>query len=276
MEAGIQKIPVGLIDRDPSQPRQEFGDEELDMLAKSIESSGLLQPISVRLNGDGRFKVIAGERRFRAVQMLGWPEVPAIVHDIDDRAFRNMQLLENFVRKDLSPVELARAFKQRLDEGQTDEEIASSIGKQSSYIRWLVSILNCKEQALHLLAKGQLPVWVGWHLARLSDNGQVRALRTFQMLKLSAGEMVSICERIYAEEHQIKLFDDTPLSSSEVKVLRSFERAFTRLYGELKKLGKLAEEKPGLDVRLDRKQVKEVESRMRWLDKLLRRRGVCD
>lgn len=276
MEAGIQKIPVSQIDRDLSQPRQDFDEEALQELARSIKDNGLLMPVSLRKNGQGRYQLIAGERRFRAVQILGWTEVPAIVHDVDQNGFRKMQLLENLVRTDLNPVEKARAFKQMLSEGMTDEEVGRSIGKEAQYVRWLTQILNCREQALHLIAKGQLPVWVGWHLSRLTDNGQFRALRTFQMHRYSANEMVAVCERIYAEEHKLKLFDDTPLTSDEIKVVRAFEKSFTRLFLELNRLVKLAVEKPGLEIRLDRKQVKEVESRMRWLDKLLIRREKHD
>ena len=273
MESGIQKIPLELIDRDETQPRTDFDEEGLQELAKSIETNGLLVPISLRKT-DGRFIIMAGERRFRAVQMLGWTEIPAIVHEVSFNGFRKLQLLENVVRKPLNPIELARAFKQMLDESMTDEEIAHSIGKQLSYIHWLVSILNCKDQALHLIAKGQLPVWVGWHLARLSDNGQFRALRTFQMLKLSAAEQVAICERIYAEEHQIKMLDVVPLTSTESKVLRAFEVGFTRLYREFGRLMKLDKVKPGSagGVKLLRAHIKEMESKFRWLDKILMRK----
>jgi len=92
MEAGIQRVKVELIDRDETQPRQDFDDVALQELARSIESNGLLQPVNLR-KSDGRFIIIAGERRFRAVQQLGWKEVPAIVHDVDMNGHRKLESL---------------------------------------------------------------------------------------------------------------------------------------------------------------------------------------
>lgn len=281
MEAGIQRVPLELIDRDPGQPRTEFDEEALQQLADSIKENGLLQPVTLRRT-DGRFVVIAGERRVRACRMIGWKEIQAIVLDVDQNGFRKLQMIENVVREPLNPVEFAKGLQRMVSEGMTTDEIGKAIGRDSGHISYTLQILNCVEEALHLIAKGQLKVWVGWHLARLSQNGQHRALRTFQLHSFCANEMVSICERIYAQEHQIPLFDDIPLTSAETKVAKVFMVAFTRLSAQFDKLEKLEYKKPGFvasaigrNAKVVRLQVRELMRKLRWLDKLLRAKDIA-
>jgi ParB/RepB/Spo0J family partition protein len=276
MEQGIVKVPLDMIDRDPFQPRTEFDNEELQRLVLSIKENGLLQPISLKRNGGGRFIIIAGERRFRSAQILGWSDIPAIIHDIDKEVYRKMQLLENCVRVDLNPVELALAINRMLDEKIDADQIARSIGKDKSYIAWITSILNCNERALHMLANKQLPVWVGWHMARLSANGQNRALRTFQLNSFNANEMVTICEKIYSEENQVEMFDPASLTSGESIIMQSLEQAYNRLFHMLERALKLDKAKPGVagTAKIPRGSIKIMKNMLYWLDKQITSREV--
>lgn len=207
--AEVQEIGVGLIDRDETQPRQDFDEGGIAELARSIKANGLLQPVTVRRR-NGRYQLVAGERRYRAVLQLGWETIPAIVQMMNDDSFRKFQMIENVVRRQLNSVELALGLKQMLDEGIDIKEAAEAIGRDVGYVRWVTSILNCGEPALHLVKLGQITVWVAWHLARLSDDGQRLALRIFQMRHYSAKEMVRQCERIYARENQLEMPVDVP------------------------------------------------------------------
>lgn len=204
MEAEVEEIGVGLIDRDATQPRTDFDKDGILELARSIETNGLLQPITVRRR-DGGYQLVAGERRWRAVRQLGWETIPAIVQVMADDSFRKFQMIENVVRRQLNSLEMALGLKQMLNEGMSPKEVAEALGKDAGYVTWITSILNCREQGLHLLKLGQITVWVAWHLARLSDNGQQLALRIFQMHRFSAKEMVRQCEKIYARENQLEM-----------------------------------------------------------------------
>jgi len=241
----FQDVKVNLIDADPNQPRQAFDQDGIDQLACSIEEEGLLQPVSLLVNGHGRYVLIAGERRFRAVKQLGWEAVPAIVQDVDKKRARKLQIIENVVRKDLNPIEYSRGLKNMLDEGISLAEIDDAIGKARGEAKWQIQILGCCEKVQNLIATGNLGKWVGWHLARLSENGQMKALRIFQMRNFTAAQMVVICNTIYGEENQIELFSEVKLTNPEQKLMKQFFGAFKRLYDQLIKIKKLEDKKPG-------------------------------
>ena len=104
-EGKISKLSISLVDPKADQPRKNFDRAALEELAKSIEENGLLQPILVREYGNGRYQIIAGERRFRASKIAGLSEIPAIILDKDDRKVAEISLIENIQREDLNPIE---------------------------------------------------------------------------------------------------------------------------------------------------------------------------
>ena len=114
--ADIMRIPVDMIEPNPFQPRMNFDSEALEELADSIRTLGLIQPITVRRKADGRYQIIAGERRFRACKLAGLSEIPAIVLDRDDRAAAQIALIENIQRENLNPLEEALAYKSLKEE----------------------------------------------------------------------------------------------------------------------------------------------------------------
>ena len=115
-ENQVSLLRLSLIDPKSDQPRKHFDKEALETLAESIKENGLLQPILVREYGDGRYQIIAGERRFRASKLAGLSEIPAIVMDKDDRKVAEISLIENIQREDLNPIEEALAFKALAEE----------------------------------------------------------------------------------------------------------------------------------------------------------------
>ncbi len=139
----LQELPVGAIVPNPFQPRTHFDPAELAELKQSIEASGLLQPIVVRPGARGGYELIAGERRWRAVQQLGWTNVPAVVKDADDRTLLTLALIENLQRDDLSPVDEAVGYQRLLDEfGVPQQELARMVGRDRSTIANTLRLLK--------------------------------------------------------------------------------------------------------------------------------------
>jgi ParB family chromosome partitioning protein len=139
-EPRLVSILVNLIDPDPNQPRKTLGD--LAELASSIREHGLINPIIAEVAGSGRYRIIAGERRFAACRTLGLTTVPCIVRSVAEQSRLILQLIENLQRKDLHPVEEARAFKRLMDEfNLTQRDLAQRLGKSLSVVNQTLRIL---------------------------------------------------------------------------------------------------------------------------------------
>lgn len=143
-EAGFATVALDEIDANPQQPRTHFDDESLEALAASIREVGLLQPVVVRASEEGRYVLVAGERRCRAARIAGLAEVPAIIRS-SEGAISNLTeaLIENVQREDLSPLEEAAAYRQLIDDfGLTHEAVASGVGKSRSTITNTLRLLQ--------------------------------------------------------------------------------------------------------------------------------------
>lgn len=156
-EDAIARLKLSQIDPKSDQPRKHFDKESLEQLSLSIVENGLLQPILVREYGEGRYQIIAGERRFRASKLAGLTEIPAIVLDKDDRRAAQIALIENVQREDLNPVEEAMAYKSLAEEyDMTQEELSLKVGKSRSAIANTVRLLDLPDEILTLVASGEL------------------------------------------------------------------------------------------------------------------------
>ena len=156
-EEKITKLKISLVDPKRDQPRKHFDKEALEQLAESISENGLLQPILVREYGDGRYQIIAGERRFRASKLAGLTEIPAIVLDRDDKKAAQIALIENIQRENLNPIEEALAYKALAEEyDMTQEELSKKVGKSRSAIANAVRLLDLPEEVLTMVASGEL------------------------------------------------------------------------------------------------------------------------
>src|SRR6478752_430062 len=139
----LKRIRLADIIANRFQPRRTFTEPELAELESSIRASGLLQPIVVRETGSGKWELVAGERRLRAVTRLGWTEVPALVRDFDDRAMLTLALVENLQRADLNPLEEAEGYQRLIDEfGLTQLQVADAVGKDRTSITNLLRVLS--------------------------------------------------------------------------------------------------------------------------------------
>ncbi len=173
---GLRQIAVALIRPNPLQPRKEFDPAELTELESSIRSNGLLQPIAVRVAG-GAFELIAGERRFRAVQRLGWNEIPAIVRDIDDRTLLTLALVENLQRADLNPMEEAEGYQQLLSQfSLTQQQVADVVGKDRSTVANTLRLLALPTAIRGMVREGALTIGHARALLALGDDQRMLAL----------------------------------------------------------------------------------------------------
>ena len=154
---GLASIPVADIEPLPGQPRTRFDEESLEALASSIESRGVIQPVIVSPLGQGRYRLVAGERRWRAAQKARLHEIPALIRDLDRREVMALALIENLQREDLNPVDEARAYQKLAeDEGMTQAEIAKLVDKSRSHVANLQRLLSLPDSVLALLAAGTL------------------------------------------------------------------------------------------------------------------------
>ena len=157
-KAEVRRLPVGQLVANRFQPRRDFDPAALAELADSIRVQGVVQPVVVTPSADGRYVIVAGERRWRAAQQAGLAEVPVVVRDVaDDRELLELALVENLQRSDLNPIEEALAFQALAHEfGHSQEEIASRVGKARPTIANSLRLLNLPEQVQDLIRAGRL------------------------------------------------------------------------------------------------------------------------
>jgi len=185
----LRELSVAAIGPNPWQPRREFDEAQLGELADSIAASGLLQPVVVRNGAAGRYELIAGERRWRAVQRLGWKKIPAVVKDADDRALLTLALIENLQRDDLSPLDAATGYQRLMAEfALPQQEVARLVGKDRSTV----------SNTLRLL---RLPDEVQAHLRRRAlSEGHARAL----LAHTDPKEMIRLARECVAAEWSVR------------------------------------------------------------------------
>ena len=182
-EGELRQLPVEWLERGRYQPRRDMDPESLQELADSIRAQGILQPIVVRALGPERFEIIAGERRWRAAQLVPLASVPALVRDFSDEAAIALALIENIQREDLNPLEEAAGVQRLIDEfGMTHEQAANAIGRSRSATTNLLRLLQLAEPVQEQLITGDL------------DMGHARALLT-----LPRADQIALANRVVAQ-----------------------------------------------------------------------------
>ncbi len=168
---GITTISISLVEPNKGQPRKDFDREKIQELADSIKENGLLQPILVTPLENGGYRIVAGERRWRAARLAGLKEVPVYVRDLSEKQVMQLALIENIQRQDLTPIEEAKAYKQLMDKYfMTQQELAKAVGKSRSAIANAVRLLELAEPVQKYLDRGELSVGHAKVLAGLSDE----------------------------------------------------------------------------------------------------------
>ena len=174
----LQYVPLELIQRGKYQPRRDMDQTALEELAASIRAQGVMQPIVLRPIGNGRFEIVAGERRWRASQLAGQDKIPAMVRDLPDEAAIAMALIENIQREDLNPIEEAVALQRLQQEFElTQQQVADAVGKSRVTITNLLRLIALPEEIKTLLAHGDLEMGHARALLGLPLEQQVEAAR---------------------------------------------------------------------------------------------------
>jgi ParB family transcriptional regulator, chromosome partitioning protein len=172
----LRELPVSNIVPNPLQPRSHINEAELVELTASIEASGLLQPVVVRPR-NGKYELIAGERRWRAVQRLGWPKIPAVVKEADDQTLLTLALVENLQRDDLTAIDEAAGYQRLTDEFKLGQaEIARLVGRDRSTVANLLRLLRLPDAIKSLIQIGRLSEGHARALLTVSDESAMIAL----------------------------------------------------------------------------------------------------
>ena len=188
----LRSIPVTQIRPNPHQPRKEFDATELGDLESSIRVNGLLQPITVRADSTGsEFFLIAGERRFRAVQRLGWHDIPAIVREpseIDDKMLLTYALVENLQRTDLNPIEEGEGYQQLISQfSLSQQDVADAVGKDRSTVANTLRLLALPLAVRRLVREGKLTIGHARALLSLGDDQRI-----IELAKIIIAEGLSV------------------------------------------------------------------------------------
>jgi len=193
----LKTLPIDLIQRGKYQPRRNFDQDKLQELADSIAAQGIIQPIVVRPVGDGRFEIIAGERRWRASQLASLQEIPVVIHEVDDQAAMAMALIENIQRDDLNPLEEANALHRLLNEfGLTHQQIAKAVGKSRTSVTNFLRLLELAEPVKKMLELSQLDMGHAKAILGLKESDQYKAAKQVFDQGLSVRETEKLVRRM--------------------------------------------------------------------------------
>ena len=187
-DVAVRTLSIHDIEPNAEQPRREFDPEALDELAASIAQHGVLSPILVRPRPNGRYEIVAGERRWRASRIAGLTEVPVVVRELSDSDAYQLALVENLIREDLNPVEEALGYKTLAGQfSLTQEEIAQRVGRSRPAVANALRLLSLPEEVIALLKKGNLTA------------GHARAL-----LSLSPDDATALAKKIVTEDMSVR------------------------------------------------------------------------
>lgn len=194
----LQSIPLDRIEPGEEQPRDSFDDQKLAELAQSIRANGLIQPITVAASSNGKFRIIAGERRWRAAQIAGLTEIPALVRNVAQHHHLELALIENIQREDLNPIEIATAFyRLATDYGLNHDQIAQRTGKDRSTVTNLLRLLRLTPRVKDALVAGTISVGHARALLNFTDSeAQANACDTIIAKQLSVRETEALVKNL--------------------------------------------------------------------------------
>ena len=172
---GLTEVDIDDIRPNPNQPRKHFDEDALNELADSIKKHGLIMPIVVNQPENGKYMIIAGERRYRAAKIAGKRQIPVVVRSYTDREVKEISLIENLQREDLNPIEAANAMKQLMDEYHlTQEELAERIGKSRPAVTNTLRLLSLSPEVIQLVSTGKLSAGHARALVTLPEDAQYK------------------------------------------------------------------------------------------------------
>jgi len=202
----LSQISVDEIQRGKYQPRREMDPEALQDLANSIQAQGVIQPIVVRQILGGRYEIVAGERRWRAAQMAGLTEIPALIKEIPDNAAIAIALIENIQRESLNPIEEAFALQRLLDEfNMTHQQVAEAVGKSRTSVTNTLRLMALTEEVKSMLEHKQLEMGHARSLLTLEKSVQIETAQTIVNKGLSVREAEELVRKLQSPAKSIDL-----------------------------------------------------------------------
>lgn len=243
-QGALRELPVAQVRPNPFQPRTSFDDDTLGELVASIEASGLLQPVIVRPR-NGQYELIAGERRLRAVQKLGWPHISAVVRDVDDRTLLTLALIENLQRHDLSPIDEAQGYQRLIDEFHVPQaEVARMVGRNRSTITNLLRLLKLPDGVRQLVHEGKLSEG---HARALLSLASPAAMQTLALRAVADGWSVREMESRVKEPTASP--DDAVAPAAVPRAARTLQVA-----ADVRRVEDALRQRLGTDVRVTQKR----------------------
>ncbi len=221
----INEIPIEQIEPNPNQPRREFDPSTLQDLASSIRELGIVQPITLRQTSEGKYQIVAGERRWRASQMAGLKSIPAYIRTIDDSDVMEMALVENIQRDDLNAIEIALAYAHLLSqEGMTQEKVSERVGKSRVAVANYLRLLKLPAQVQMALQKHEIDMGHARALLSLDNpSQQIKVFKEIQKNGSSVRQVEDLVKKIKSgEDVNIggkRITSKNPMSD-EIKLLR--------------------------------------------------------
>ena len=217
----LKLVAVEKISPSPYQPRKNIAQEGLQSLADSIKAQGLVQPIVVRKLADGQYELIAGERRWRASQLAGLLEIPAIVRELPDQAAAAMALIENIQREDLNALEEAQALNRLIHEfGLTHQQTAEAVGRSRAAVSNLLRLLELESQCKVLLEEGKLEMGHARALLALQGKQQIELAHKVAQYQLSVRATEKLVKQTLAGELQA-MIAPKPILNADISQLQS-------------------------------------------------------
>ena len=246
-KGAVQTIRISDVEPRKDQPRKDFDEESLDLLADSISIHGVLQPIIVRENSDfpGTYEIIAGERRWRAAKRIALSEIPAVVVDGDDLKVAQIALVENVQREDLNPVEEAFAYQALIERfGLTQEQLSKQVGRSRSAIANMLRLTDLPDEVLELLRDGKITNGHARAILGLGDEEQMVLLAQKAFEKdLSVREVEKLVKKII-EDMDKEILSETNDSSVQRRVyMRELERKAMDKLGRRVKINQTTKKK---------------------------------
>lgn len=220
-------LDLDLIEPNSEQPRTRFAEENLEELAQSIRSNGIVQPIVVRRKGL-RYQIVAGERRWRAAQRAGLQKIPAIIKEVSDEKLLELALVENIQRQELNSIEEAKAYKNLINKiGLTQEMVAERVGKNRTVITTSLRLLKLPDEIQKLIEEEKISAGHGRALLMIDDiESQRRVAKTIIEMSLSVRETEKSVKRLsrasgqVVEKKDVKAVVDANVKAAETKLRR--------------------------------------------------------
>ncbi|AUJ72854.1 ParB/RepB/Spo0J family partition protein [Staphylococcus epidermidis] len=226
----VQFIALELIRPNPYQPRKTFEEERLNDLASSIQQHGILQPIVLRQTVQGYY-IVVGERRFRASQLAGLTEVPAIIKELSDEDMMELAIIENLQREDLNAIEEAESYKKMMtDLNITQQEVARRLGKSRPYIANMLRLLQLPKNVAQMVQQGALSSAHGRTLLTLKDASKIKkTAKQATQESWSVRYLEEYVNGLVSKDISMKL--DRETKGSKPKMIQQQERFLKKQYG---------------------------------------------